>query len=215
MIYSALVSALIAYLLGSINTSIIVSKIFGENDIRTKGSGNAGATNTLRVVGAKAAVLVVIGDALKGVIAVLISRFVSRSIFNVDNDLYSVYAAAIAVVLGHVFPLYFGFRGGKGIMTSISVIMMLDWIIGLILIGVFALFIILFNYVSLSSCVSAFVYPFVVYFMHNDNMPFLISAICIAFIAILKHKTNIKRLINGTESKLFKSKKPEVNTDAK
>ena len=216
MIYSAILSALIAYLLGSINSSIIVSKIFGENDIRKKGSGNAGATNTLRVVGAKAAIFVVIGDALKGVLAILAARLISENVFCVQNDLYSEYIAASSVVIGHVFPLYFGFKGGKGIMTAISVIFMLDWKIALILVGVFAIFIVLFNYVSLSSCVSAVVYPFIVYFMHSDNLYFLISAILIAVIAIAKHRTNILRLINGTESKLIKSKnRPEVDSHVK
>ena len=216
MIYSAVLSVIIAYLLGSINSSIIVSKMFGENDIRTKGSGNAGATNTLRVVGAKAAVFVVIGDALKGIIAVLLAKFISAKLFSLTADTYSVYLASVAVVVGHVFPLYFGFKGGKGIMTAISVIFVLDWIIGLILVGIFALFIILFNYVSLSSCISAFLHPFLVYFMHGDNIVFIASAAVIAVIAILKHKTNIKRLINGTESKLFKSKnKSEVESNVK
>ena len=216
MIYSAILSALVAYLLGSINSSIIVSKMYGEKDIRKKGSGNAGATNTLRVVGAKAAVFVVIGDALKGVLAILCARLISERVFSLQNDLYSVYFAASAVVIGHVFPLYFGFKGGKGIMTAISVIFMLDWKIALILVGVFAIFIILFNYVSLSSCVSAVVYPFVVYYMHKNNLVFLISAILIAVIALAKHRTNIVRLIKGNESKLIKSKnKPEVNSCVK
>ncbi|MBR3934118.1 MAG: glycerol-3-phosphate 1-O-acyltransferase PlsY [Clostridia bacterium] len=216
MVYSALLSALVAYLLGSINSSIIVSKIFGEKDIRTKGSGNAGATNTLRVVGAKAAIFVVIGDALKGVLAILAARLISYHLFSIQNDAYNEYISAVAVVVGHVFPLYFGFKGGKGIMTAISVIFMLDWHIGLILVGVFALFIILFNYVSLSSCVSAFVYPFFVYYMHKGNTAFLISAVIVAIIAIAKHRTNICRLLNGTESKLFKSKnKSEVNSNVK
>lgn len=206
MIYSALLSATIAYLLGSISTSIIVSKLFGVNDIREKGSGNAGATNTLRVVGAKAAVLVVIGDALKGVLAVLIARYLSLKVFSLNSDLYSEFVAAVMVVVGHVFPIYFSFKGGKGIMTSIAVIMVLDWRVGLILVGVFAIFILLFNYVSLASCVCAFIYPIVVYIINGINIPFIVSAVIIALIAIAKHRTNIVRLINGTESKLFKKK---------
>ena len=204
MIYSVIISAVISYLLGSINTSILVSKLFGQGDIRTKGSGNAGATNTLRVVGAKAAVMVVIGDALKGILAVLVSKWLALCMFDLTNAWYCMLTAAVAVVVGHVFPLYFGFRGGKGIMTSISVIFILDWHIGLILVGIFAVFILCFNYVSLASCVCALCYPFIVLWLHNGDITFLISAIIIAFIAITKHRTNIVRLLNGTESKLIK-----------
>ena len=206
MAYSIVLSALVAYLLGSINTSIIVSKLFGISDIRNEGSGNAGATNTLRVLGAKAAAFVVIGDALKGIIAVIISRLVCASIFDIDNSDLCSYIAAVMVVLGHIFPLYFKFRGGKGIMTSIAVIFLLDYRIGLILVGIFAVLIFIFNYVSLASCVSALAYPFLVICFHNGNDYFLVSAIIIALLAIIKHRTNIQRLLNGTESKLFKSK---------
>jgi len=205
MIYSVILSSLIAYLLGSINTSILVSKLFGVKDIRKEGSGNAGATNTLRIVGKKAAIFVVIGDALKGIIAVFVARFINNVVFGPQAD-YSTYFAAVMVVVGHVFPLYFGFKGGKGIMTSIAVIFVLDFKIALILVGIFALFILLFNYVSLSSCVCALCYPFIVYFMHSSNIPMLLSALIIALIALVKHRTNIIRLLNGTESKLFKSK---------
>jgi glycerol-3-phosphate acyltransferase PlsY len=210
MIYSLIISVIISYLLGSVNTAIIVSKLLGQQDIRQKGSGNAGATNTLRVLGAKAAVMVVIGDALKGIIAVLISRFIAQLAFGVADYKYCMYASSVAVVLGHVFPLYFGFKGGKGIMTAISVIFVLDWKIGIILVLIFAVFIALFNYVSLSSCVCAFCYPFIVLFLYRGNVYFFISALVVAIIAICKHRTNIKRLISGTESKLFKSKKSEV-----
>ena len=206
MIYSFVISIIAAYLLGSINTSIIVSRLFGETDIRQKGSGNAGATNTLRVLGVKAAIFVVLGDALKGIIAILFARFVSKSLFDVQNFEYCTYAASVAVVLGHVFPLYFGFKGGKGIMTAISVIFVLNWQIGLILVAIFAVFILLFNYVSLSSCVCAFCYPFLVLWLQRGDVYFFFSALVIAVIAISKHHTNIRRLINGTESKLFKSK---------
>ncbi len=206
MIYPIIISVLVSYLLGSINTAIIVSKLLGQTDIRKKGSGNAGATNTLRVLGAKAAVFVVIGDALKGIIAVLLARFISQTIFTYEDYQLCMYASSVAVILGHVFPLYFGFKGGKGIMTSISVIFVLDWKIGIFLVLVFAVFIALFNYVSLASCVCAFCYPFMVLYFHNGDTFFFVSALIIAIIAIAKHSTNIKRLINGTESKLFKSK---------
>jgi len=204
MVYSIILSAALAYFLGSINTSILVSRLFGVSDIRQKGSGNAGATNTLRVVGKKAAVLVVIGDALKGIVSILGARVIC-SIFDSDIS-YSVYISSVMVVFGHVFPVYFGFKGGKGIMTSIAVIFVLNYKIGLILVGIFAILVLLFNYVSLGSCICALSYPFIVAFMEKGNTSMLISAVIIAVIAILKHRTNIVRLLNGTESKLFKSK---------
>lgn len=205
MVYSVIVSAVIAYLLGSINTSIIVSKLFGISDIRTEGSGNAGATNTLRVLGAKAAIFVVIGDALKGIIAVTIARFVC-SLFDADNISFCSYLSAVMVVLGHVFPLYFNFRGGKGIMTAIAVIFVLDYRIGLILVAIFAILILTFNYVSLASCVCAVFYPILVICLNRGDINFFVSSVIIAVVAIVKHRTNIQRLLNGTESKLFKSK---------
>ncbi len=206
MIYLLLISAVLPYLLGSISTSIIVSRLFGKGDIRSKGSGNAGATNTLRVVGAKAAVLVVIGDALKAVIAILLTKLIGKSVFDIADISYALYTASVAVVIGHIYPLYFGFKGGKGIMTAIASIFMLDWRIGLILVGIFLVTVVCSNYVSLSSCLSAVFYPILVFFMHKADYAFLASAVIVAAIAVIKHRANITRLLNGTESKLIKPK---------
>ena len=145
MLLSSIISALIAYLLGSISTSILVSKLMGGTDIRNHGSGNAGATNTLRVLGKKAAIFVVLGDGLKGVAAVLVARLVDK-VLGVESGI-GEYVAAVAVVLGHVFPVYFGFRGGKGIMTSIAVVFTLSPAIGAILVTVFVILVICFNYI--------------------------------------------------------------------
>lgn len=204
MINSVIISAVLSYLLGSVNTSIFVSGIFGEGDIRKKGSGNAGATNTLRVLGAKAALLVVLGDALKGVLAVLLSSFITKKFLGITDGGYSIYIASVMVVIGHVYPLYFGFKGGKGIMTAIAVVFVLDYHIALILVAIFVCLIICFNYVSLASCICAFFYPVLVICIHNGNTAFFVSAVIVAVIAIYKHHTNISRLLNGTESKLFK-----------
>ena len=204
MVFSSIISAIIAYLLGSISTSILVSKFMGGTDIRNHGSGNAGATNTLRVLGKKAAILVVIGDGLKGVIAVLIARMLD-SLFAVESGI-AQYIAAVTVVVGHVFPLYFGFKGGKGIMTSIAVVFTLSPAIGTILVTIFVILVICFNYISLASVVSALCYPFFVWFLCYGNNEFLVSAVITAIIAIAKHHTNISRLIEGTEPKFIKSK---------
>ena len=198
-----IISALVAYLLGSINTSIIVSKLFGSGDIRQYGSGNAGATNTLRVLGKKAAVLVMIGDGLKGFFAVIIAKWFSHLF---SQGAVSPYVAAVFVMLGHVFPIFFSFKGGKGIMTSIVVVFTLNPIIGAILVGIFIIIVAIFNYISLASVISSALYPILVLVFNWGDIAFFISAIIMGVIAIIKHKSNIVRLINGNESKFINKK---------
>lgn len=209
MIYiAAVIAGIVAYLLGSINSSILVGKLFGVTDIRQHGSGNAGTTNTLRTIGAKAAALVFVGDILKGVVAVLLARLIAF-LLQVDNSI-AVLAAAFLVVLGHNYPLYFGFKGGKGIATSAAVILMIDPLIG-ICVFVFAILVMLITrYVSVGSIAAAVAFPTAVAIWHHDNIPYLNFAIAIGLLAILRHKENIKRLIKGTESKLGAKKKENV-----
>lgn len=193
-----------AYLIGSINTAIILSKLKGQ-DIRTQGSGNAGATNTLRVMGKKAALLVALFDGLKGIVAVLAAHVIIR-IFGVDsND--AVYLSALFVMLGHIYPLYFGFKGGKGIMTTIAVIFMLDWRIGLILFFVCIAIMLVSRYVSLGSCIGSFLFPVLVTVLHGGETLFIVVSVIIGSLAIFKHRSNIGRLISGTESRLSFNKK--------
>ncbi|MBR2404319.1 MAG: glycerol-3-phosphate 1-O-acyltransferase PlsY [Clostridia bacterium] len=199
-----IISAIVAYLLGSINTSIIVSKLFAKSDIRSHGSGNAGATNTLRVLGKKAAALVVIGDGLKGVLAILAARYVAHAL---SEGSAAEYIAAVFVVLGHVFPVFFGFRGGKGIMTSIAVVFTLSPSIGAILVVIFVVLVFLFNYISLASVISALCFPILVLIMESGDILYMVCALIIAIIAVVKHHTNIARLIKGTENKFIKSRK--------
>ncbi len=199
-----IISAIVAYLLGSINTSIIISKLFAQSDIRSHGSGNAGATNTLRVLGKKAAALVVIGDGLKGVLAVLAARYVAHVLWAGNAP---EYIAAVCVVLGHVFPVFFGFRGGKGIMTSIAVVFTLSPSIGAILVVIFVVLVLLFNYISLASVISALCFPILVLIMESGDILYMVCALIIAIIAVVKHHTNIARLVKGTENKFIKSRK--------
>lgn len=207
MLSIILFSSAIAYLLGSINTSIIVSKIAGKSDIRNFGSGNAGATNTLRVLGKGAAIAVVIGDALKGILAVLIARL-AFDFFSVSGNVrIPQYYAALFAVVGHIFPIYFGFRGGKGIMTSIAVIFMLDWEIGVILLLIFAAIFVTTRYVSLGSCISAVMFPLLVYMFHKGDSVFIAVSCLIAALAVFKHRENIRRLVTGTESKIYFGRK--------
>ena len=191
----------IAYLLGSLNTSIIISKLAGS-DIRNSGSGNAGATNTLRTMGKGAAAVVVLFDALKGIVAVLFAKY-APEIFRIeDPDATAMYLAALFVVLGHIYPLYFGFKGGKGIMTSIAVVFVLDWEIGVILLVTCLALMLLTGYVSFGSCVGAVLFPILVLMFHEGNTVFIAVSVIIGAVALIKHRTNIQRLMQGTESKL-------------
>ena len=207
MTYLILFCSAIAYLLGSVNTSIIVSKLMGKSDIRNFGSGNAGVTNTLRVMGKAAALLVVVGDVLKGVVAVLIAKYAYVYFGITGDEMLAQYFAALFVILGHIYPLYFGFKGGKGIMTGVSTIFVLDWEIAVILLLIFIAVFALTRYVSLGSCISSAMYPVLVYMFHSSEMYFISLAVIVAAIAIFKHRTNIQRLIRGTESKTYFNKR--------
>jgi len=219
--------AVIAYLLGSINTSIIVSKIKGT-DIREHGSGNAGLTNTLRTFGKGAALVVLVGDLLKGVIAILIARLLApevvigsvtlgEEIVDVTYKLtvLSIQVAGIAVVLGHIFPIFYKFKGGKGVLTSAVVILMVNWKIGLICLLVFIIIVAVTRYVSLGSVMAALTFPAVVIGSHQipwigDVIEWLTFSLILAILVIAKHHGNIKRLVLGEERRLsFGSKKAE------
>ena len=187
---------LAAYLIGSINSAIIVSKIMLHDDIRKYGSGNAGATNALRTLGKKGAIPVVIGDLLKAIIAILFAKIICS-----DSSL-AVYIAGIGVVLGHNFPIYFGFRGGKGILVSLVAILFADPKIGLIAAVSAILIMAITKYVSLGSVSGAVIFLVLGLTFRFGDVYFCIFAAIISLLAIIRHKTNIQRLLNGTESKL-------------
>ncbi len=196
MIIYKLLSLLIAYLLGSINTSIIVSKIMLGDDIRNHGSGNAGATNTLRTVGKKGAILVVLGDVLKTVFAIIIAKLLLK------GDPSAVYISGMGTVLGHNFPVFFNFKGGKGIVVSTTVILFADPIIG-ISVMLFALLVMaITRYVSLGSILGAVLFVVFSLIFKAENPDFIVFAFMLALLAIYMHKGNIVRLLSGTESKL-------------
>lgn len=207
MVLSFIVSAILGYLIGSVNSSIILSKI-KKNDIRKHGSGNAGATNTLRVMGKGAAALVVLGDALKAVVSILLAYFITIKIGEgVETATYAKYIAALFTVLGHNFPVFFGFRGGKGIITSVAVIFMLDPRVGIIVLTVGVLLIVLTRYVSVGSMTGCALYPlFTIAFNTNEPVLYkkmhIVLAIILGVLGILRHKDNIKKLLSCTESKI-------------
>lgn len=196
MFIKNLIVLLFAYLLGSINTSIIVSKIMIKDDIRNHGSGNAGATNTLRTVGTAGAVFVVLGDVLKTVVAIMLAKLV----LNFESS--AVYIAGLGAVLGHNFPLYFKFKGGKGIVVSTVAMLFSAPVLGLV-IAVLAIIIMLISkYVSLGSVCGAALFAISAFIFKSGDTDFIVFALLLALLAIYMHRGNIKRLINGTENKL-------------
>lgn len=206
-----IIVGLVAYLIGSISFSVIISKKMAGFDVREKGSGNAGATNMLRSVGKKAAALTLLGDALKGVVAILFAIIVGAIAKNTDKALL-VQIAGISVVIGHTFPIFFGFKGGKGVATSLGVLLMTNWKIGLICL-VFALILMaLTKMVSMGSVGAAILFPVLVLFINtnftvSEGSGYFIYSIILAVIVAFNHRSNIKRILNGTENKLSFKKK--------
>lgn len=213
--------AVISYLIGSINFSIILSKVISGKDIRESGSGNAGATNMLRTHGKKMGVITLLLDVAKGIISVLIAIYIREKIYNGDI-LYSArasvhiyfetflaclpYIAGVCVVLGHNFPLYFGFKGGKGVATSLGVVLMLDWNVGLIVAVCAVAVMAITRYVSLGSILggAAYIIAQIVKAVVKGeyNIIQLVCVVIIGGLLIVRHHANIKRLLNGTENKL-------------
>lgn len=217
--------AVLSYLLGSLSFSIIFTKVFDhDTDIRKLGSGNAGATNVLRSVGPKAAAFTFIFDFAKGAVSVIIGRAVFQYCCGITAaplviTQYGAYIAGVACVIGHIFPVYFGFKGGKGILTSAAMIALIDWRVFVIVISLFIILVFITRIVSLSSIAAAAAYPvttfFITYFLDYragnsaiGPVPFsyvlvaTLVALLMAVILISKHKANIERIKNGTEKKI-------------
>ena len=195
---------IMAYCIGSISFSVIFSKKMAGFDVREKGSGNAGSTNVLRTVGKKAAALTLICDILKGVVAILLALAFSKIVEDANGALM-VQIAGIAVILGHTFPVFFGFKGGKGVATSLGIILLVNYEIGLICL-IFALLVMfLTKTVSIGSIMAAVLFPVMTLVIHDkyivgDN--YMIFGILLALIVIFNHRSNIKRIMNGEEKKL-------------
>ena len=200
-----IILAIIAYLLGSISFSVIISKKMVGFDVREKGSGNAGTTNVLRSVGKKAAIITLILDVLKGVVAILVAYIVGKIANNLDKSLL-IQIAGIAVIIGHTFPIFFGFKGGKGIATSLGVLLMTNWNIGLICLVFALVLMVLTRIVSLGSIAAAILFPVLIIFMPSNNYivegNYIVYSIILAVLVIYNHRANVKRLLNGTENKL-------------
>lgn len=204
------IMAIIAYLIGSINFSILISKKKAGYDIRQKGSGNAGTTNMLRNLGKKYAAITLICDILKGLVAIVIAIIVGK-IMKDSNGALLVQIAGIAVVIGHTFPIFFGFKGGKGVATSLGILLLTNWQIGLICLVFGIVIIALTRMVSMASLAAAILFPVLTLFIGAEyyivpgtglGNGYFIYSIILAVIVAFNHRENIKRILNGTENRI-------------
>lgn len=196
---------IIAYLIGSIPTALIISKKFFGVDIRDYGSGNMGATNTFRVLGSKYGTVVMILDILKGAIAVALYNFMPYY-FNTEHELWRtnfMIGLGLAAVLGHIFPIYANFKGGKGVATLFGMLLAMQPIVAISCVGVFLLVLYLTRYVSLSSILAALFLPICVLWIWNENeVLYRIFALIVAALVIFTHQKNIGRILRGVESRV-------------
>ncbi len=198
--FYGIISIIIGYLLGSINSAVLISNIFYKTDIRSMGSGNAGTTNVLRSLGKKAAAFTFLGDFLKGIIASLIGMLLYKEM--------GLVLAGGAAVIGHNWPVYFGFKGGKGVLTSFSVLLFASPWAALISLAWFIVIVAITRYVSLGSITAALVVVIATYFTgHGFGTPTFWLTVFVAVLVIIRHHSNIKRLLTGTESKLGQKNK--------
>ncbi len=217
---SLILTALAAYLLGSLNSAIIVTKLFSHSDIRDSGSGNAGATNVLRSQGKLPALFTTVGDLGKSMAAVFIGGLLVSGLNSSYTGgsmkfvLVGKFLAGLFCIIGHLYPLYFGFRGGKGVLTTLGMMLILDWRVALICLAVFTAMGLIFKMVSLGSICAGITLPILtgIFGRLVDGNSAATVLFCIAMttaialILIFKHIPNIKRIIKGTESKIGSKK---------
>jgi acyl phosphate:glycerol-3-phosphate acyltransferase len=184
-----------AYLIGSISTGMILSKIFGKGNLQEEGSKNIGATNVSRLMGKKWGILTLLGDMLKGMIAIWVGWW----IFGIEETaLFSICLIALSAFLGHLFPIYLGFKGGKGVATALGIFILMGPKALIIVVPLFVLIVYVWKYVSLGSVIAAGSFPIVLILLNYDrNVVFL--SIFIGSVVIIKHKENIRRLMKGQE----------------
>ena len=199
MWYSVLITVLTAYLLGNLNGSVCISQIVAHEDIREKGSGNAGLTNFFRNYGSWSTLLVLLIDAGKTVLGCLVGGLILKPL---GYGQEGAVLGAVAVSLGHDFPALLGFKGGKGIVCGLAVAIVLDWRIALAILAVFVVCFAITRYVSLSSVLASVVFGVCFAVLHRDNWMMMTGGIFLSALAIFMHRSNIKRLIDGTEKKV-------------
>jgi acyl phosphate:glycerol-3-phosphate acyltransferase len=198
-----ILGGIVAYMLGSVSSSVWIGRIFYGIDVREKGSGNAGATNTIRVLGLKTGIIVLLIDTFKAWLAVqLATFFAAGNLLDWQLINYQIMLGAIAV-LGHVFPLYTGFRGGKGVASLVGMVIALYPYAFLAVLVWFAIVFIIFRYVSLASITASILFPFLVIFVFREtSVSLIILAVMIAIFVPVTHRKNIKRLLKGEELKM-------------
>jgi glycerol-3-phosphate acyltransferase PlsY len=201
MIFKTILILLGSYLIGSIVTSDIVTW-FKKEDLRSQGSGNVGATNAFRVMGSFYGIVVLLGDILKGVVVVLLGR-----LFNPFPNFDLAIIAGILAIAGHNWPIYSGFKGGKGIATSLGVVIALTPLSLLVIIPIWLIIFIIFGYVSLASVLTAIAYPIAVYLYYPHDIYKLLFALIIAILATYRHKSNLVRLLHGEEHRILYQKR--------
>ncbi len=198
-----LVLIIVSYIIGSIPTALIISKRFFGIDIRDYGSGNMGATNTFRVLGSRYGTMVMVIDILKGMAAVMLYNFVP---FYLNHELERtnlMLGLGLAAVAGHIFPVFAGFRGGKGVATLLGMVLAIQPVIAVSCIGIFALVLFLTRYVSLSSILAAVALPICVLWIWNEDEVFYrVFALIVAILVIVTHQKNIGRILRGVESRM-------------
>ncbi len=203
-----IIIVVVSYLIGSVSSAILVGRIMSGDDIRSHGSGNAGATNALRTYGKLAAVYVTLGDCLKSVIccvlAIILANFTP---LGKENTAIAIYAAGIGVALGHNFPVFFKFKGGKGILVSITALFFADWKIALAVFVISITVMIITRLVSLGSILGSVLFIVFGLIFKLDDVGYIVFATFLALLAIYRHRSNISRLIKGTESKITDKKK--------
>ncbi len=193
----------LAYLIGSIPTALIISKRFFGIDIRDYGSGNMGATNTFRVLGSRYGTMVMAFDILKGMGAVALYNFIPYYLHNDLERTNFMLGLGLAAVIGHIFPIFAGFKGGKGVATLLGMILAVQPIIAISCIGVFVLVLFLTRYVSLSSILAAVALPICVLWIWNEHeVLYRVFALLVAILVVFTHQKNIGRILRGVESRM-------------
>ena len=200
--------AVLAYFLGCFNGAVVVSRYILRDDVRNHGSGNAGLTNFYRTFGGPLTLVVILSDAVKAVVAVLFAMWIAGSI-SPELITLSKYWAGLFCLLGHMFPVTFQFRGGKGILSGGTIALMMDWRVALVVWGGFLILAIATRYVSLGSCWAGLSFPFVTWFVYQDEL-ITVLAVIIGGLILWKHRGNMVRIAKGTESKFALHKKKEA-----
>lgn len=194
---------ILAYFIGSIPTAIIISKLFFNIDIREYGSGNMGATNTFRVLGPKFGTIVMIGDMLKGILAVALYNLLPYYLTNELDRTNLMIGLGLAAVIGHIYPIWADFRGGKGVATLFGMVLAIQPIVAINCVGVFLLVLYLTRYVSLSSIIAGVALPICVLWIYNEKEVFYrVFAVAVAALIVLTHQKNISRLLKGNEGRV-------------